>query len=55
MKGKNKPKEHMETQLISFDTHRGLSQSERTNVCEHIVKILVYVPFLKMKSLSVYN
>ena len=28
MKGTNKPKEHMETQLICFDTHRGLPQAE---------------------------
>ena len=28
MEGTNKPKEHTETELISFDTHGDLSQSE---------------------------
>ena len=28
MKGTKKPKEHIETLLLCFDIHRGLSQSE---------------------------
>ena len=36
MKGTNKKKEHMETQLTRFDTHGGLSQSEENKcMCTH--------------------
>ena len=41
MKGTNKLKEHSETYFICFfDSHGGICQSERINVCEHTVKMI---------------
>ena len=39
MKGTKKSKEHTETKLISFDTHRGFFNQKRINIWEHIVKM----------------
>ena len=44
MKGTNEPKEHTETELIRFDTQRGLSQSENTSVSVKIQNISVKFP-----------
>ena len=46
MKGTNKPKEYTETQLIHFDNHGGLSQSEdNTFMVTSLLCVHVYFSF----------